>query len=245
MDLNIYISTCNTHIHLMKPFSYLFNKFWSPNQKVNVLCYDLPNFDTQANFNYISMGKSTGNSKEWAGDLHNFFKSVDDKHLIFGLEDFFICQPVDIQMIEKLQTYTEDKAVARISLTHHLRKRPYDLIYADGDYRVIESHSYTDYRVSSQFAIWQNEYFTHYLSQGGSIWDWEMGSLDPARTDGYRVLGTVEKFAIYIATGVRKPTPGEPVNVNDIDWTCDIDLGEPDKNLDVEIIEDMRKKGFI
>ena len=90
MNLNIYISTCDTHIDLMKPFSYLFNKFWDDKQKVNVLGYQPPNFDMPDNFNFISMGKSTGNPKEWAGDLYEYFKSIDDKHFIFGIEDFFI-----------------------------------------------------------------------------------------------------------------------------------------------------------
>ena len=32
-DLNIYVSTSDGHLHAIKPFQFLFNKFWGEDQK--------------------------------------------------------------------------------------------------------------------------------------------------------------------------------------------------------------------
>ena len=48
--MKIYISTSNKYIHLIKPFQYLFNKFWSDSQPVTILGYEEPTFDLYNNF---------------------------------------------------------------------------------------------------------------------------------------------------------------------------------------------------
>ena len=63
--VNIYISTSNKYIHLIKPFQYLFNKFWSDKQKVTVMGYEEPKFKLEDNFDFISLGKQiTGTLKD-------------------------------------------------------------------------------------------------------------------------------------------------------------------------------------
>jgi hypothetical protein len=48
--MKIYISTSNKYIHLIQPFQYLFNKFWSDKQRVTILGYEEPNFQLYKNF---------------------------------------------------------------------------------------------------------------------------------------------------------------------------------------------------
>ena len=57
--MNIYISTSNDYLHVLKPFSYLFNKFWSDEQKVFILGYEYPTFDLPNNFEFISMNSDS------------------------------------------------------------------------------------------------------------------------------------------------------------------------------------------
>ena len=79
-NLNIYISTSNKYIHLIKPFQYLFNKFWSDKQKVTILGYEEPKFKLEDNFNFISLGKQT-TINDWCSDLSNFLESIDDDYI--------------------------------------------------------------------------------------------------------------------------------------------------------------------
>tara|TARA_Y100000310_G_C20618772_1_gene782106 strand:+ start:357 stop:1076 length:720 start_codon:yes stop_codon:yes gene_type:complete len=239
MDFNIYISTSDNHLHLLKPYTYLFNKFWHPGQKVTIVGYKAPDFKLPDNFTFESMGQSTHDPREWAGDLGGYFSSKDDKHFIFGVEDHFISYPVDTNMIDKLAKYTLDDKVGRINLTFHLRQRPYDIIEMDGDLEVIEAHTTNDYRISTQYSIWNREYMLKYLQHGLDIWNFEMVQSQPAKTDGYRVLGTGKMNPIHVATGVRK------LDLSDVDWTCDEALGDPSKHLKPEVIQDMKDKGII
>ena len=117
MNFNIYISTSDNHLHLLKPYTYLFNKFWHPGQKVTIVGYKAPDFKLPDNFTFESMGQSTHDPAEWAGDLGNYFSSIYDDHFIFGVEDHFISYPVDTNMIDKLAKYTLEDKVGRINLT--------------------------------------------------------------------------------------------------------------------------------
>ena len=38
-NINIYVTVSDKYQWLLKPFCYLFNKFWGENQKVTFLCY--------------------------------------------------------------------------------------------------------------------------------------------------------------------------------------------------------------
>ena len=99
--MNVYISTSDKYLHILKPFSYLFNKFWSDKQKVYILGYELPSFDLPDNFEFISMGEQKG-IKYWSSDLHKFFSSIDDEYFIYSMEDHFILDYVDIKLFERL-----------------------------------------------------------------------------------------------------------------------------------------------
>ena len=56
--MTIYISTSDKYVFLLKPFAYLFNKFWSKDQKVVILGYTKPDFKLPKNFEFVSMGIS-------------------------------------------------------------------------------------------------------------------------------------------------------------------------------------------
>ena len=43
--LNIYVSISDKYLHLIRPFMYLFNKYWGMGYTVNFLGYKYPNFD--------------------------------------------------------------------------------------------------------------------------------------------------------------------------------------------------------
>ena len=54
-DLNIYVSTSNEHLHAIKPFQFLFNKFWGENQNVTILGYRPPDIELYNNFKFVSL----------------------------------------------------------------------------------------------------------------------------------------------------------------------------------------------
>ena len=99
--MKIYISTSNKYIHLIKPFQYLFNKFWSDSQPVTILGYEEPTFDLYNNFDFISLGEQT-TVQDWCSDLKSFFETIDDKYFIHAVEDQFIIRPVRLDVLSVL-----------------------------------------------------------------------------------------------------------------------------------------------
>ena len=197
--LNIYISTSNAYIHLMKPFQYLFNKFWSDKQKVTILGYDEPKFKLEDNFNFVSLGKQT-TVDDWCLDLTNFFESIDDEYFIHAVEDQFIIKPVNQNMITKL-TKMMNPFVGRIALETAAQTKPHKEIYNDDELCVIELDQFAQYRLSVVYSIWNKKYMLKYLKLNNTPWQFELD--ERVKNDGYRILGTKYEHPIYCSHSIR------------------------------------------
>ena len=120
--LNIYVTTCDSYDRLLKPFSYLFNKFWDDSIKVTILGYRTPPFELPKNFNFISIGERQISVNHWSTDLYNFFNTIDDEFFIFAVEDLFICDYVDTDILNKLIDNI-DKETGRIALVNTFQNK--------------------------------------------------------------------------------------------------------------------------
>ena len=58
--LNIYIKTSDNYHRCLKPFAFLFNKFWSSDTKVTFIGYKNPKVKLPSNFDFVSLGKQRG-----------------------------------------------------------------------------------------------------------------------------------------------------------------------------------------
>ena len=91
MKLKLYIPTCNKYLWLIKPFSFLFNKFWDDSIEVIYLGYKTPDFDLPSNFSFVSFGDDD-NLSNWARDLRTYFESVEDEYFMVTVDDSFLIE---------------------------------------------------------------------------------------------------------------------------------------------------------
>ena len=242
--MNIYISTSDNYLHVLKPFSYLFNKFWSDKQKVFILGYESPSFDLPNNFEFISMGEQKG-IQYWANDLHKFFSSIDDEHFIYSMEDHFILDYVDIKLFERLKKYLNDD-VGRISLATQLANKQHTIIETVGDVNIVESDSSIQYRLCTQWSIWNKDFMLQYLKPGMSAWDFELQGFREPLNDGYRIIGLENGQVVNHGDASRAGGNGDSqnkYNFNSVLWNKNRKY-EKDI-LDKSIINDMNLKGII
>src|SRR5260370_792110 len=54
--MKIYVTTSDWYNPLIPCFAYLFNRFWSPQQEVTILCYTVPDYEIPSNFLLESLG---------------------------------------------------------------------------------------------------------------------------------------------------------------------------------------------
>ena len=102
--LKVYIPTCDNYLWLIKPFMFLFNKFWDDSIQVIYLGYNPPNFNLPSNCSFISLGKDD-NLKNWSNDLKNYFLSIDDEYFIMTVDDSFLVHPTNIDLYKMITDY--------------------------------------------------------------------------------------------------------------------------------------------
>jgi hypothetical protein len=230
--MTVYISTSDKYVHLLKPFSFLFNRFWSETQPVVVLGYKEPDFDLPDNFSFVSMGVSRNDPQEWSTGLREYFSSIDDEWFIYGTEDMFLVQAVNLESLTQLTQYMERPDVGRISLTNDGMMK--DCTVVDGN--LIELTQDTDYRLSCIYSAWNREYMLRYLQPEMSPWEFEVKGTEQAKNDGYRILGMNNNFPIYLSLAIRRG------NFDSLDFRVD---NEYHRSLDRSVIDEMVAEGLI
>lgn len=190
----VFVVTSDRYVALLKPFTYLFNTFYSAMQPVVVLGYTPPSFDLPSNFEFVSMGKGDKYpAKKWSDALIDFLNKMDDEVFCLLLEDYFLIRGVDHVGMETLASYMRDRPdILRLDLTN-------DRLHARGDARDAQLHGHwghydiivtphgTEYQMSLQAALWNKELMLKVLKHGKSPWEVEVHTSPP---EEMLVLGT-------------------------------------------------------
>ena len=207
--IKIYVTVSDKYQWLLKPFCYLFNKFWDKNQKVIFLGYKPLEFNLPSNFDFISLGEDLGPNK-WSNSLIDFFKKTKETHFILGLEDQILTGPIKKDILDILLKECNDPKVGRINLMRDTVNRPHSLYkQIDEDFSIIKANQNSDYRISLMWSIWNKEYFLKYLNPNISAWEFEGSRGEKGQNDGYHILGTKSK---------NGPPDNAPLDVANIIW---------------------------
>jgi len=238
VKLNVYISTCDKHIHLIKGHQYLFNKFWPDHPTVKVMGYKKPDFKLKSNYEFVSLGIDRG-PEYWGTDLRNYFQSIEDTHFIYGMDDHWIPTKVNSEIINTLTEYCIDEKVGRISLTDDLQQFQYSMYDSNNGITIIRKKEFfagETYHITAQYSIWNKKWMLKYLLDGMSPWEFELNGSVAAMADGYKVLGTLDTYAMK---NMQVVVRGDLINLN-FEW-----VNERHKSLDIDIVKDMKKKKII
>tara|TARA_Y100000389_G_C17386684_1_gene477436 strand:+ start:257 stop:967 length:711 start_codon:yes stop_codon:yes gene_type:complete len=211
-NCKIFISTSNNYHRCLLPFAYLFNKFWSDKQEVIILGYDKPSFKLPSNFSFRSLGTQRG-PKYYTEDLRNFFNSIDDKYFIYTMEDQFILDYVNLDILNVLLSLVkQEKLVGRANLTNsifqtHMGKKHQTFKSID-DFEIIEYTQDSSFRITCEWAIWDKDYMLKYLQDDLTPWEFEKQK----GKDGYNLIGCKNKVAIRHAEAIRRGKVNEDFN---------------------------------
>jgi len=240
--MKLFVSTCDTHDHMIKPFMYLFNKFWGEEKEVTILGYRTPPFELYNNFKFISLAKEQKNANQWAEDHNNFFSTLKDSHFIWTVEDSFLLRPVDFNILNKLNEMTmNDKKIGRAGYTPVIdfankkaNRKECKVIEENDRFNIIQKKQNTTNRISVVWSIWQKDYCLKYLKPGWSPWDTEILGSKLALNDGYEIISTEGCHAIDYASAHRKGSRGLPDDMMDFRYT-----NKPNLILDNKSIQEM------
>jgi hypothetical protein len=169
----IYIPCCDESLPIVKVSSYLFNKFW-PAAKVNYLGFSEPKFDLYGdNHTFHSLAEEQeGGASNWTSYIYNFMHSLNDEHVIFFIDDYWLCQTPNHELLERaVRLATTNKKIGRFDLTFDSQVEGNLLPMKKG---VHVKHPLAPYRISTQPSIWKLEYFLELLDNKWSPWQFEL-----------------------------------------------------------------------
>lgn len=211
--MRVYVTTSDWYNPILPCFASLFNRFWSPQQQVTVLCYTVPDCKLPFNFSLESLGHPSdfGNdvtewtpgrrgpdygelypTPKWSDSMKCWVDNLPDPHFILLQIDYFIHQPVNVHQIKMLEKYVGVDNVVKIDLSadrFHDLHRPYA---TEGDMKIIESDQQAQYRSSLQAAIWTRDYFASILKPNRSPWEFEVLGMREQMNNGRRILGVAQ-----------------------------------------------------
>ena len=173
----ILVTTCDKAIWAMRPFAYLFNTYWSSQQKVDVLCEHVPKFKMPDNFKwlpYLVNGESWPKDK-WTNGVIHYLNAIPEQFVVILLDDYWLNKTVDLRGVSTLIEYMHmNRDVLRIDLTT-------DRLYAGGmqDYETyghydLVSAPGSQYQMSLQAGIWNKGLLMSVLKMDQDPWQVEL-----------------------------------------------------------------------
>ena len=236
-DLNVYVFTSNDYLHILRPFSFLLNKFWSPEQKVVIVGFDHPQFDLPSNYEFVSLGEQRG-LKYWTDDHLDYFKGIEDEYFVHMLENEFFLKPLDMSIYNDLVDRLNPK-IGRVDLTPGPSQRSNNLVENRGEYDIIELTQDASYRLALRFNIWNKDYLMKYLIRGEDCWEYEVKGIERSKNDGYQILATDRQHVMHIMDGVAM-TGGKRPNILDLRARLHPERSSFQLPLDEATIEEMQ-----
>lgn len=214
-DLKLYINTCDATLSFLPIFNYFFEKYWTIEQDVILLGYSEPTCKLPSNMKFISMSPiQEGNEHGWAKYLREYFESIEDEFIMWGIDDHLIVNQIDEDIISHLTNIIKsDNSVGRVGFTYGISNRGYTIIQSFPEYDIIELDQFQKqnkpwpYRIDTGFGIWRKSYLLKYLIDGYTPWDFELKGGELAMNDGYKILATNRKFAVHKVEGKRGFAP--------------------------------------
>lgn len=161
--VKIYVTTCNKNRHLVYNFAKLFNKFWSPNQPVTIVCYQPPDEQLPDNFSIMSFGNEDDKK---VAQLDRLVRTIDDEYFILMAEDFYLTQPVELAMLNTiLNLYAMN--YDRLSL-QSIADGYQDTSKFTGQYlgtKLYYLENREQYLCSLEASVWRREFMKKYIGQ--------------------------------------------------------------------------------
>lgn len=215
--MRVFVFTSDKYNWAIRPFSYLFNVYWSSLQDVVVVGFNPPPYPMPQNFTFYSVSKTPYPAKQWSDAVIQFLKDVKDAHFVMLLDDYWLCRTVDCRGVAALHEYILTRPeVMRMDLTA-------DRLYAGGMrevdhwgcYDIVETGHDVHYQMSTQAGIWNRENLLKVLRPGLTPWEVEMHlGEDLKKYPEMRILGS-RQWPVRYANVFKGGNP-KPINLEQI-----------------------------
>lgn len=120
-NCRVIVTTYDSFMWALKPFTFLFHKYWSADQPIEVLCESKPSFWMPENYSFYEVKVHPGGKwpkERWTDGFIQYLKRISDDYLIIFLEDYWLNRTVDVSGVGTLLDYMKIHTnVLRMDLT--------------------------------------------------------------------------------------------------------------------------------
>lgn len=216
----MYINTCDATMFFLPLFNYFYGKYWT-DQDTIILGYREPDFKLLPTQQYISMSPvQVGGVHSWSTYLRNYFSSIDDDIILWGIDDHLVVDTVNYELIDYFhKKMVEDPTIGRVGLTYGISNRQHRVIdtitTAQGESQIIEltqceyDNGPFAFRIDCNFGLWRKSYLLRYLYPDWTPWQFEVEGSKLARNDGWKILSAKGKFGVLKVEGKRSIAPNK------------------------------------
>lgn len=176
-NYRVVVMTSDKYIRAIRPFAWLFNKYWSSNIQVIVAGFTPPEFELPSNFSFLSLGSFADYPvNRWSDSLIQLCNVLEDEVFVLMLEDYWLIRGVDLRGVAILADYARQfNYVLKIDLCA-------DRMYSSGvsDYGhvghldLVKSSPNSPYHMSLMTGMWRREKLREVLVPGWTPWDVEI-----------------------------------------------------------------------
>jgi len=210
-DYTILVSTCDAYEDAWHPFFKLFSTYWPDCRQQILLTTEEKGFSYgRLRIDCAKVGKSLrGRSLPWGECMIRSLRRVDSPVVLLILEDFFLCDSVDVGQIESLVDVMIRTKCTHIGLTQYAKTGPF---YATDDPMLWKVDRKADYRINIQAGLWDTAGLRRNLRSRESAWDMEIwGSIRAQKSDDLIMCvnkdwlgsGKISPIVPYVSSGIR------------------------------------------
>lgn len=224
--LPIYVLTSDRYHPMLRIFTHLFNKYWSPDQPVGVAGFAEPEFDLPDNFTFMSLGDQRDYPvTKWSDGMLKLLDLIPHEQFVLFFEDYLLVESVNLEIVYRLYDYMDQfPRIVKIDLAGD--RAGADPVRELGTWRGIDlllSDPVSQYHMSLYIGLWRKVLLRELLIPGETPWQVELDGTNRLREygDAMMVVGT-RNLPVHITLGNRY---GDPT-VNYLDELCAEDMRE-------------------
>ena len=158
---------------ILKASSYLVKKYLPEQFEVNYLNYGTYNYKNLHGCQYTNLGNfRKGGVDSWSSYLYRVFEKLNDKFIIFSLDDYLLSKKLNkdnFNSLLKNLKLNENYVSAELSISP---EEKYSDAYSSNDIYVYpDSYSFT---VNTQYRVWKREYLCEIFKITTNPWSFEI-----------------------------------------------------------------------
>lgn len=162
---------------------------------------------------YVSLADAQDGVESWARDVRRYLKPLEDEFVIFALDDYLLCEPIEQEryglLLETMESdanivcgrlctseFYQSHEFRRSHIPGHQESGPSFLLGMRwGD--IVELTDKAEYSATTQYCIWRRDFLIGLLGQVSTPWEFETTGSQILNASGKKVIGSRPPALVY------------------------------------------------